>query len=153
MRRYPGHAESSPDAEPPDRIHYLLPDGCGDITDAWAREKEKREREKEKERSESMAAAPTLELLLKAWSQHPQNIPLPKMVVLPQAISASGLAEKLGVPQWLVLRVLMELKKVAMGQALIDSYLGKSLLDFEVARQVCNVFAVTAYPEEKKGTA
>ncbi len=143
MPRIPNGAESSSDTEPPDRIHYLLPDGCGDITDLWKKE--------DGEKLASASTASALSYLHAIWKKHPEASLLPQTLTLPKAVTIEELAGKLRVPIGLLIRAWMGLRPLPQGQELLDTYQGKALMDFELAKKICDVFGVTAVPEDEKG--
>jgi len=154
-RNHPAEEDSlSPDL-PPDRIHYLLPEGCSEITDKWELEKQKAIPPPPPERrviALSLLKESALSLFEAAEKQASGPTPnesLPKSlepnkVILPESITVAALAQVLDMKVFQLIKAAIQLKLFLKAD---------SVLPYTAAAAVCEVLGVEVRRADTSGEA
>jgi hypothetical protein len=145
-RNHDAEGDSPSPELPPDRIHFLLPQGCSDITDKWELEKLPKpsvlDEKKPTKLDEVKAAA--LNLFMEAAEKPAPSPPITAKVVLPESISVQDLARILGMKSFEVIKAAICLKAFLKAT---------SVLPFSKASEICAVLGVEAQRDGSSGDA
>lgn len=133
------YAEGDPPSPelPPDRIHYLLPEGCSNITDLWDLEKLPKPSVLDEKKSAALSC-------FEEAAEKPPPPQLPAKVTLPQSISVQDLARILGMKSFEIIKTAICLKAFLKAT---------SVLPFSKACQICEILGVEAQRGDSPGDA
>jgi hypothetical protein len=136
-RNHEAEGEAPSPELPEDRIHYLLPPGCSDLTDLWALEKARENAGKRVIPPKAPNVLPMVPEKVEA------NVKI-SQIMLPEEIKVSQLAELLGIRVFEVIKAAIPLKAFLKAT---------NLLPFALAAAICKILGVEAVRAEPPGGA